>query len=90
MPIKHSVMFTVEWQPPGKGDPIELEIQVMGEITPGSGGQPSGPPERCYPPEPTETDYTGFELVEVPRELDEYLQDLFEEDWAANAPEPGE
>ena len=79
MQVKSEVTFTVEWDPPGKGDIEELEITVYGLVTPGTPGQINGPPERCYPPEPTETDYTGFNITDIPPLLDEFLQEAFDE-----------
>lgn len=54
-----------------------LEVEVEGQTlrltydyTPGDPGRTSGPPERCYPPEPEEVEITKIELRgEPPAEM---------------------
>lgn len=40
-----------------------FEVRFHGTYSPGDPGQTSGPPERCYPPEPEEFDLEKVELV---------------------------
>lgn len=41
-------------------------VRASGDYTPGLPAQLSGPPERCYPEEPAEFDFTSCEVEDVP------------------------
>lgn len=40
----------------------DIDLEYEGEFTPGDPGKVSGPPENCYPPEPSEIEITKLEL----------------------------
>jgi len=41
-----------------EGNEVEVEYRVEANFTPGAPGKLSGPPEDCYPDEPSEIEYT--------------------------------
>jgi hypothetical protein len=59
----------------------DVEYRVSGTYTPEDPGQTSGPPERCYPPEPDsfeidEAHPVGDEFYDMPGWLCEILDNL--------------
>ena len=62
------------------------EIEVSGSVDPGDPGQTSGPPERCWPPEPASAEIeeawvqTGKGRVDLAAFPDGLLRDGFWED----------
>lgn len=47
-----TITFTIEW--------AGLEFEGTASYTPGDPGRLSGPPEKCYPPEPAEVEVTSL------------------------------
>ena len=58
------------------GEAGECNFIVSGNFSPGDPGRTSGPPERCYPPEPAEFEILSFHAVRArlkPSEVPEWL-----------------